>query len=72
MPKCEFERALFRVPAPGKRLRAVDAEAAERDKRAKITQRNCQTWVVESAELVREGIFEQGVVDYPRATSIMT
>jgi hypothetical protein len=39
----------------------------------KITQRNCQTWVVESAEqLVREGVFEQRVVDYLRATSIMT
>jgi hypothetical protein len=40
--------------------------------RTKITQRNCQTWVLESAEqLVREGVFEQRVVDYLRATTIM-
>jgi hypothetical protein len=39
----------------------------------RITQRNCQTWVVESSEeLVREGIFEQRIADYLRATSIMT
>ncbi|KAK4121201.1 hypothetical protein N657DRAFT_577813 [Parathielavia appendiculata] len=82
-PRCEFERTLFKVPAPGKTLRAVDAEHGDAvslsgmvgmgDGRRKITQRNCQTWVVESAEqLVREGIFEQRVVDYLRATSIMT
>jgi hypothetical protein len=35
------------------------------DRKQRISQRNCQTWVVESAEqLVREGIFEQSVVDY--------
>ncbi|KAH6641894.1 hypothetical protein F5144DRAFT_150278 [Chaetomium tenue] len=71
--RCEFERALFKVPAPEKTLRTVDRDRGERNKPGKITQRNCQTWVVESAEqLVREGIFEQGVLDYLRATSIMT
>jgi hypothetical protein len=41
--------------------------------RTKITQRNCQTWVVESAEqLMKEGVFEQRVVDYLRVRSIMT
>lgn len=39
------------------------------DGRTRITQRNCQTWVIEAAEqLVKEGIFEQRVVDYLRAT----
>ncbi|KAL2192158.1 hypothetical protein L209DRAFT_100012 [Thermothelomyces heterothallicus CBS 203.75] len=80
-PRCEFERILFRVPAPEKTLRAVDGSEASdllahnqagNRGREKITQRNCQTWVIESAEeLVREGIFEQRVVDYLRATSIM-
>ncbi|KAK4039887.1 hypothetical protein C8A01DRAFT_16167 [Parachaetomium inaequale] len=73
VPRCEFERILFKVPAPEKTLRAVDSNQGEPGKRTRITQRNCQTWVVESAEqLVREGIFEQRVVDYLRATSIMT
>ncbi|KAH6838351.1 hypothetical protein B0I37DRAFT_440017 [Chaetomium sp. MPI-CAGE-AT-0009] len=73
MARCEFERILFKVPAPEKTLRAVDGNGGEGNKRGKITQRNCQTWVVESAEqLVREGIFDQSVVDYLRATSIMT
>ncbi|KAK4247879.1 hypothetical protein C7999DRAFT_14153 [Corynascus novoguineensis] len=87
-PRCEFERALFRVPAPEKTLRTVTGKDGEvssylygrwgkltngGDRRGKIKQRNCQTWVVESAEqLVKEGIFEQRVADYLRATSIMT
>ncbi|KAL2193109.1 hypothetical protein P885DRAFT_81554 [Corynascus similis CBS 632.67] len=72
-PRCEFERALFRVPAPEKTLRAVTGKDGEGGRRGKIKQRNCQTWVVESAEqLVKEGIFEQKVADYLRATSIMT
>jgi hypothetical protein len=28
-PRCEFERMLFKVPAPGKTLRAVDVEEVE-------------------------------------------
>ncbi|KAK4104416.1 hypothetical protein N658DRAFT_463895 [Parathielavia hyrcaniae] len=76
-PRCEFERMLFKVPAPRKTLRAVDVEEDGSGKSGmagkKITQRNCQTWIVESAEqLVREGIFEQRAADYLRATSIMT
>ncbi|KAL2158279.1 hypothetical protein VTH06DRAFT_4600 [Thermothelomyces fergusii] len=71
-PRCEFERILFRVPAPEKTLRSIDGSEDGSRGREKITQRNCQTWIVQSAEeLVREGIFEQRVVDYLRATSIM-
>ncbi|KAH6627260.1 hypothetical protein B0J18DRAFT_164345 [Chaetomium sp. MPI-SDFR-AT-0129] len=68
-PRCAFERMVFEVPAPGKTLRAVEGTEASR---IKIRQRNCQSWVIEVAErLVREGLFEQSVVDYLRAASIM-
>lgn len=64
-PKCELERALFKVTAPEKTLRDANEDLV--DRRARITQRNCQTWVVESAEqLVREGVLEARVVEYLR------
>ncbi|KAG7289956.1 hypothetical protein NEMBOFW57_006334 [Staphylotrichum longicolle] len=53
-----------------KRGWSLGLELGDRDGRG--SRRNCQTWVIESAEqLVREEIFEQKVVDYLRATSIM-
>ncbi|KAK0714407.1 hypothetical protein B0T21DRAFT_375833 [Apiosordaria backusii] len=62
-PRCELEKMLFRVPAPEKTLR--DAVDDQIDRRARIMQRNCQTWVVETSELlVKEGILEQQVVNY--------
>ncbi|KAK4139012.1 hypothetical protein BT67DRAFT_438325 [Trichocladium antarcticum] len=70
-PVCAFERALFRCPAPEKTLRNVDGIGVEdrTDGRVRITQRNCQTWVIEAAEqLEKEGIFEQKVVDFLRST----
>ncbi|KXX79507.1 hypothetical protein MMYC01_205212 [Madurella mycetomatis] len=70
-PVCEFERALFKVPAPEKSLRVVGAsrEGGLADGRARITQRNCQTWVVQAAEqLAKDGILDQVVVDFLRAT----
>ncbi|KAL2136974.1 hypothetical protein VTI74DRAFT_11156 [Chaetomium olivicolor] len=67
-PRCEFEKMLFKVPAPEKTLRAVGDGGGQVERRTRIMQRNCQTWVIESAEfLVREGLFEQGAVDYLRA-----
>ncbi|GAB1315259.1 hypothetical protein MFIFM68171_05469 [Madurella fahalii] len=70
-PVCGFERVLFKVPAPERSLRAVGAggEGDWVDGRTRITQRNCQTWVVEAAEqLVNDGVFDQVVVDFLRAT----
>ncbi|KAK4175390.1 hypothetical protein QBC36DRAFT_331633 [Triangularia setosa] len=78
-PKCQLERMLFKVPAPGKTLRDViddhvsltgclaepRANNMQIDRRVRIMQRNCQTWVVETSELlVKEGILEQQVMDY--------
>ncbi|KAK0666964.1 hypothetical protein QBC41DRAFT_229372 [Cercophora samala] len=62
-PKSELEKTLFKVPAPDKTLR--DAVDDQIDRRSKIMQRNCQTWVVETSQLlVKEGLLEQRVVDY--------
>ncbi|KAL4787338.1 hypothetical protein BJX76DRAFT_354286 [Aspergillus varians] len=64
---CGFERALKSVGVPGKSLRGVEDAPRERAGR-RITQRDCQTWIVESAEqLVRDGIFMEDVADYLRA-----
>ncbi|KAK4203149.1 hypothetical protein QBC40DRAFT_194632 [Triangularia verruculosa] len=61
--RCELEKTLLKVPAPEKTLR--NAADDQMDRRARITQRNCQTWVVETSELlVMEGILEPQVVDF--------
>lgn len=66
MPVCGFEESVHKVPAPGKTLNTVaDGEV----KGKKITQRNCQTWIIESADqLVRDGILLPQVAAYLRAT----
>ncbi|KAK4665122.1 uncharacterized protein QC763_0077800 [Podospora pseudopauciseta] len=78
-PRSEMENMLFNVPAPEKTLRdAVDDQVSQFhslcglktnslqiDRRTRIMQRNCQTWIVETSELlVKEGLLEQEVVDY--------
>ncbi|KAK3898096.1 hypothetical protein C8A05DRAFT_19265 [Staphylotrichum tortipilum] len=69
---CGFEGVLFRARAPGKTLRSVDGKGGATAGRERITQRNCQTWVVEAAEEgVKEGIWGQEVVDYLRGASMM-
>ncbi|OAA35527.1 hypothetical protein NOR_07912 [Metarhizium rileyi] len=64
LPVCAFEASLYNVKAPGKSLNNVDDKGASRKK---ITQRNCQTWITESADqLALDGIFTQTVVAYLR------
>ncbi|KAI1256734.1 hypothetical protein MGN70_001860 [Eutypa lata] len=66
-PVCKFEASAFKVEAPGKSLNATD-DLVDNTKRTKITQRNCQTWIIESAEqLAKDGIFTENVVDYLKA-----
>ncbi|KAL1841532.1 hypothetical protein VTJ49DRAFT_6961 [Mycothermus thermophilus] len=65
--RCGFEKIVFRVPAPGKTLRDAEVDGVER--RARITQRNCQTWIIETAVLLAgEGVLEHGIVEYLKAT----
>ncbi|PWY91834.1 hypothetical protein BO94DRAFT_461712 [Aspergillus sclerotioniger CBS 115572] len=59
-PVCGFEASAHKVKAPGKSLNTTDSK--------KVTQRNCQTWIVESADqLVRDNIFDKDVADYLHA-----
>ncbi|KAK3984642.1 hypothetical protein QBC44DRAFT_336666 [Cladorrhinum sp. PSN332] len=69
----KFEQVLGRVELPGKSLRDASApsggEEKSSTKKKRITQRNCQTWIVESGqELARRGILEERVVEYLKAT----
>ncbi|KAL2838561.1 hypothetical protein BJY01DRAFT_219941 [Aspergillus pseudoustus] len=66
IPACAFEEVVHRVKVPIKSLRAVDDKATAVPRR--IIQRDCQTWMVESAEeLVKEHIFSAEVAAYLRA-----
>ncbi|KAJ3567944.1 hypothetical protein NPX13_g6593 [Xylaria arbuscula] len=61
-PVCAFEASAYKVEAPAKSLNAAsDSDSSGK----KITQRDCQTWIVESADqLARDGIFSSEVVSY--------
>ncbi|EJP61045.1 uncharacterized protein BBA_10004 [Beauveria bassiana ARSEF 2860] len=64
LPVCAFEASLHKIEAPGKTLNTVDDKTAPGKK---ITQRNCQTWVIESAnQLVMDSILTPAVVAYLR------
>ncbi|KAL2166299.1 hypothetical protein VTG60DRAFT_2958 [Thermothelomyces hinnuleus] len=65
-PKCPFEVSAAKARAPGKTLNAVqDLAPNATNPPQRITQRNCQTWIVEaSEELYRDGILTQAVVNY--------
>ncbi|KAB8223467.1 hypothetical protein BDV33DRAFT_200445 [Aspergillus novoparasiticus] len=69
VPVCGFEASVYKVKAPEKSLNTVTESAiAEGQKGQKVNQRNCQTWIVESADqLVRDGIFNQEVATYLHA-----
>ncbi|KAE8340205.1 hypothetical protein BDV24DRAFT_175485 [Aspergillus arachidicola] len=69
VPVCGFEASVYKVKAPEKSLNTVTETAiAEGQKGQKVNQRNCQTWIVESADqLVRDGIFNQEVATYLHA-----
>ncbi|KAI2078873.1 hypothetical protein LOZ36_006791 [Ophidiomyces ophidiicola] len=61
-PVCGFEASAYKVKAPGKTLNAANDMAASGKK---IIQRNCQTWIVESAnQLVKDYIFSWDVAIY--------
>ncbi|KAG2412997.1 hypothetical protein HFD88_010556 [Aspergillus terreus] len=65
-PKPGFEASACKVEAPGKTLNAVDDIAAPTGRKVKL--RNCQTWIVESADqLVEDGIFRPEVAGYLHA-----
>ncbi|KAL4912143.1 hypothetical protein BDW62DRAFT_195328 [Aspergillus aurantiobrunneus] len=67
-PVCKFERELYKVSVPGKSLVGIQDTPREDAGRRKITQRDCQTWIVEAADqLVGDGIFRRDVADYLRA-----
>lgn len=69
VPVCAFETSAYKVKAPEKTLNAVDDKAmAAKSVGKKITQRNCQTWIVESADqLAKDHIFSKEVAAYLHA-----
>jgi hypothetical protein len=69
-PACPFESTLYKIKVPEKSLNAVSSNSvrSERSVGKKIVHRNCQTWIVESAEqLVEERIFSKEVAAYLHA-----
>ncbi|CAI7627874.1 unnamed protein product [Penicillium glandicola] len=61
-PVCRFEESVYRIKAPGKSLNTV-SDGAKPGR--KVIQRDCQTWIVESADqLGRENILNNEVVAY--------
>ncbi|KAF5612365.1 uncharacterized protein FSUBG_1442 [Fusarium subglutinans] len=66
IPTCILEESLHKVNVPDKTLN--DASQSEAPKK-KIVQRNCQTWIVESADqLVVNGILSPDAAAYLNAT----
>ncbi|XP_006463557.1 hypothetical protein AGABI2DRAFT_187122 [Agaricus bisporus var. bisporus H97] len=60
-----FEVSLYKVNPPGKSLNTVSNSDTPLKKVAQ--QRDCQTWIVESADqLVKDGILRREVADYLR------
>ncbi|KAH7305600.1 hypothetical protein B0I35DRAFT_454362 [Stachybotrys elegans] len=67
LPNCPLEQAMFKTEAPTKSLNSASEDSAGKAFK-RIVQRDCQTWVVESAEqLAADGIFSQEVAAYLRA-----
>ncbi|KAH7026642.1 uncharacterized protein B0I36DRAFT_424323 [Microdochium trichocladiopsis] len=65
-PVCPLEHSLYKVKPPGKSLNVANDNAGPPGRR--IVQRNCQTWIIESADgLVNDKILSQEVADYLRA-----
>ncbi|KAH7319620.1 hypothetical protein B0I35DRAFT_477956 [Stachybotrys elegans] len=63
-PVCRFEESASKIAAPGKSLNS----ASDMSSGKKVVQRNCQTWVVESAyQLTTDGIFLPEVAAYLNA-----
>ncbi|KAJ9298877.1 hypothetical protein DTO271G3_3119 [Paecilomyces variotii] len=68
-PTCGFEASVYKVKVPEKSLNAIDDnDMRTRNVGKKIRQRDCQTWIIESAaQLVEDGVFSKEVVDYLQA-----
>ncbi|KAK2035759.1 hypothetical protein LZ31DRAFT_511917 [Colletotrichum somersetense] len=65
VPVCGFEASAHKAKAPGKTLNSVE-DMTKTGK--KITQKNCQSWLVESADfLVQDRIFISEVAVYLHA-----
>ncbi|UNI21191.1 hypothetical protein JDV02_007202 [Purpureocillium takamizusanense] len=61
-PVCRFESSAYKIKAPEKSLHSAGTKAAPK---TRVMQRDCQTWIVESAnQLVADGIFTRDVADY--------
>ncbi|KAK1515400.1 hypothetical protein CPAR01_16738 [Colletotrichum paranaense] len=83
LPVCDFEASMHKAKAPEKTLNSVEDMvraflsfflypryfiAGETSAGMKVHQRNCQTWIVESAGfLVQDGIFNPEVAVYLNA-----
>ncbi|KGO50398.1 hypothetical protein PEX1_016530 [Penicillium expansum] len=64
-PVCRFERSTYEIKAPGKSLNTISEGAKPR---MKVIHRDCQTWIVESADqLHRDNILNNEVVAYLHA-----
>ncbi|RAL01362.1 uncharacterized protein BO80DRAFT_424911 [Aspergillus ibericus CBS 121593] len=67
-PVCRFEASAHKVKAPEKSLNTTDNKSLGASVGKKVTQRNCQTWIVESADqLVRDNMLSRDVANYLRA-----
>ncbi|ESZ95246.1 hypothetical protein SBOR_4358 [Sclerotinia borealis F-4128] len=65
VPVCPFEASAHKEKAPGKTLNAVE-DTAQRGN--KITQKDCQSWLVAAADhIVEDGIFDPEVGVYLHA-----
>ncbi|PKX93697.1 uncharacterized protein P174DRAFT_440956 [Aspergillus novofumigatus IBT 16806] len=66
VPVCQLEASAHKIKAPGKSLNTTSGTASSAGNVGKkVTQRNCQTWIVESAEqLVKDNIFRRETADY--------
>ncbi|KAF9892152.1 hypothetical protein FE257_002558 [Aspergillus nanangensis] len=67
VPVCRFESSAYKIGAPGKSLNTTGDRIVEGTVGKRVIQRDCQTWIVESAEqLAMDGIFSVKSVDYLR------
>ncbi|KID86171.1 hypothetical protein MGU_06604 [Metarhizium guizhouense ARSEF 977] len=65
VPVCMFEASASKIDAPGKTLNSISTTPCPR---SMVKQRNCQTWIVESADqLVKDGIFNADTAAYLRS-----
>ncbi|KND94709.1 hypothetical protein TOPH_00023 [Tolypocladium ophioglossoides CBS 100239] len=64
VPVCRFEASAHKVKAPGKSLNSVDKATPRKN----VVQKDCQTWIVESADqLVADHVFNAEVAAYLHA-----